>query len=164
MHCTILMIVVTRHILSPLVRLYAHYSASELRRVKEKGNIRTSDWPTFLCNRDGIRVFVQIRAQVGHSGQCWYFIPASVRPSVRFLVSVYSTIRNGLYALAETIKTQRCLYTLSRPQIFFLWTHPRLSFDFKLGETEKAAGRAFEISLRWDIKKICNENPEAVTF
>lgn len=47
---------------------------------------------------------------------------------VRFLVSVYSTIRTTR-TLAETIKTQRCLHymPLSRLQIFLLWTHPLLA-------------------------------------
>lgn len=50
--------------------------------------------PRFFVT-DGIRVFVQIRVQVGHSGQCQYFISTtSVRSRpFRFLVSVYSAIR-----------------------------------------------------------------------
>jgi hypothetical protein len=87
-----------------ICRLFAYVHITAPRRAGEERKKRNGYTrapvtdPRFFIIGDGIRVFVQIRIQVGHSGQCRHFISAASGPSAVFLVSVYSTITNATNA------------------------------------------------------------------
>lgn len=69
-------------------------------RGTEIYSLLSREWPAFLCKRRDIRMFVQIKVQVGHSGQCQYFISAtSVRPPRPFFsFGLFNDKHGGRYA------------------------------------------------------------------